>query len=82
MTIQVTVDPLEWRISQDTANIVVVSLANTIGAAESVLRVASTDHDKLKSVKRMKVGLEREEIGFRFFILFFDANHLLLALGN
>ncbi|CAL5210442.1 unnamed protein product [Lathyrus oleraceus] len=46
MTIQVPVDPLEWQISQDTANTIVASLANTVGAAESVLRVAATGHDK------------------------------------
>ena len=39
-------DPLEWQISQDTANTIVAWLANTIGAAESVLRVAATGHDK------------------------------------
>ncbi|TKY64705.1 Reticulon protein B22 [Spatholobus suberectus] len=46
MNIQVPVDPLEWQISQDTANAMVAWLANTIGAAESVLRVAATGHDK------------------------------------
>ncbi|GAB2293062.1 Reticulon-like protein B22 [Dionaea muscipula] len=44
--IQVPVDPLEWQISQDTANNIVACLANTVGAAESVLRVAATGHDK------------------------------------
>ncbi|KAB5543902.1 hypothetical protein DKX38_012014 [Salix brachista] len=43
---QVPVDPLEWQISQDTANSIVAWFANTIGAAESVLRVAATGHDK------------------------------------
>uniref|UniRef100_A0A0E0ASD9 Reticulon domain-containing protein n=2 Tax=Oryza TaxID=4527 RepID=A0A0E0ASD9_9ORYZ len=42
----VPVDPLEWQISQEMANSIVASLANTIGAAESVLRVAATGHDK------------------------------------
>ncbi|XP_050223851.1 reticulon-like protein B23 [Mercurialis annua] len=46
MNISVPVDPLEWQISQDTANSIVASFANTIGAAESVLRVAATGHDK------------------------------------
>ncbi|XP_022150304.1 reticulon-like protein B22 [Momordica charantia] len=46
MNISVPVDPLEWQISQDTANGLVAWLANTIGAAESVLRVAATGHDK------------------------------------
>ena len=39
-------DPLEWQISQDTANSVFACLANTVGATESVLRVAATGHDK------------------------------------
>lgn len=43
---RVPVDPLEWQISQDTANTIVASFANTVGAAESVLRVAATGHDK------------------------------------
>ncbi|XP_072969912.1 reticulon-like protein B23 [Typha angustifolia] len=46
MSISVPVDPLEWQISQDTANSIAACLANTIGAAESVLRVAATGHDK------------------------------------
>ncbi|WVZ25507.1 hypothetical protein V8G54_004051 [Vigna mungo] len=44
--IAVPVDPLEWQISEDTANAIVAWLANTVGAAESVLRVAATGHDK------------------------------------
>lgn len=43
---RVPVDPLEWQISQDTANSLFACLANTVGAAESVLRVAATGHDK------------------------------------
>ncbi|XWS11634.1 hypothetical protein CRYUN_Cryun37aG0015600 [Craigia yunnanensis] len=46
MNISVPVDPLEWQISQDAANNIVAWLANTVGAAESVLRVAATGHDK------------------------------------
>ncbi|KAM6589843.1 hypothetical protein CsatA_012448 [Cannabis sativa] len=46
LSLLVPVDPLEWQISQDTANTVVACLANTVGAAESVLRVAATGHDK------------------------------------
>ncbi|XP_031505690.1 reticulon-like protein B23 isoform X1 [Nymphaea colorata] len=46
MKISVPVDPLEWQISQETANGVAACLANTVGAAESVLRVAATGHDK------------------------------------
>nr|XP_018676635.1 PREDICTED: reticulon-like protein B23 isoform X6 [Musa acuminata subsp. malaccensis] len=51
MNISVPVDPLEWQISQDTANTIVACLANTVGAAESVLRVAATGHDKRLFVK-------------------------------
>ncbi|XP_018839301.1 reticulon-like protein B22 [Juglans regia] len=46
INISVPVDPLEWQISQDAANSIAARLANTIGAAESVLRVAATGHDK------------------------------------
>lgn len=46
-------DPLEWQISQDTASNIVARLANTVGAAEAVLRVAATGHDKRLFVKAM-----------------------------
>ncbi|XAR49783.1 hypothetical protein NMG60_11003922, partial [Bertholletia excelsa] len=46
INISVPVDPLEWQISQDTANSIFACLANTVGAAESVLRVAANGHDK------------------------------------
>ncbi|KAK1402655.1 Reticulon domain-containing protein [Heracleum sosnowskyi] len=46
INISVPVDPLEWQISQDTANSIFACLANTIGAAESVLRIAATGQDK------------------------------------
>lgn len=46
MNIAVPVDPLHWQISQDAASSLFASLANTLGAAESVLRVAATGHDK------------------------------------
>ncbi|XP_011625759.1 reticulon-like protein B22 [Amborella trichopoda] len=46
INIAVPVDPLEWQISQETANGIAAWMANTIGAAESVLRVAATGHDK------------------------------------
>ncbi|KAF8389459.1 hypothetical protein HHK36_026154 [Tetracentron sinense] len=46
INISVPVDPLEWQISQETANGFVACWANTVGAAESVLRVAATGHDK------------------------------------
>ncbi|XP_047334975.1 reticulon-like protein B22 isoform X2 [Impatiens glandulifera] len=51
MNISVPVDPLEWQISQDSATNMFACLANTIGAAESVLRVAATGHDKRLFVK-------------------------------
>lgn len=37
---------MEWQISLNTANCMAECLANTVGAAESVLRVAATGHDK------------------------------------
>ncbi|KAL3618119.1 Reticulon-like protein B22 [Castilleja foliolosa] len=46
MNIAVPVDPLHWQISQDAATSLFACLANTLGAAESVLRVAATGHDK------------------------------------
>ncbi|CAA2966602.1 reticulon B22 [Olea europaea subsp. europaea] len=46
MNVAVPVDPLEWQISQEAANSIFACLANTVGAAESVLRVAATGHDK------------------------------------
>ncbi|XP_030465247.1 reticulon-like protein B22 [Syzygium oleosum] len=51
LNISVPVDPLEWQISQDTASSIVACLANTVGATESVLRVAATGHDKRLFVK-------------------------------
>ncbi|KAL5974187.1 Reticulon-like protein B22 [Asimina triloba] len=51
MNISVPVDPLEWQISQDAANGIVACMANTVGAAESVLRVAAAGHDKRLFVK-------------------------------
>ncbi|KAI4326207.1 hypothetical protein MLD38_031544 [Melastoma candidum] len=46
LNISVPVDPLEWQISQETACGFVACIANTLGAAESVLRVAATGDDK------------------------------------
>lgn len=46
MNIAVPVDPLHWQISQEAASSLFACLANTLGAAESVLRVAATGHDK------------------------------------
>ncbi|THF97147.1 hypothetical protein TEA_025551 [Camellia sinensis var. sinensis] len=48
----VPVDPLEWQISQDTTNSIFACLANAVGAAESVLRVVATGHDKWLFLKR------------------------------
>ncbi|MCO5607105.1 hypothetical protein L7F22_061297 [Adiantum nelumboides] len=44
--ISVPIDPLEWEVSQDTANRVAACIANVVGAAESVLRVAAKGEDK------------------------------------
>ena len=48
-------DPLEWQISQDTASNIVARLDNTVGAAESVLSVAATGHDKMLFLKAISV---------------------------
>lgn len=52
-------DPLEWQISQDSANSIAACLANTIGAAESVLRVAATGHDKRLFLKVLLCKLKQ-----------------------
>ncbi|XP_015894155.3 reticulon-like protein B22 [Ziziphus jujuba] len=82
MNISVPVDPLEWQISQDTANSIVAWLANTVGAAESVLRVAATGHDKrlfvkvvfclyiLSSLGRLASGLTVAYAGLCLFCLY------------
>ncbi|GFP91059.1 reticulon-like protein b23 [Phtheirospermum japonicum] len=44
MNIAVPIDPLHWQISQDASTSLFACLANTLGAAESVLRVATTGH--------------------------------------
>jgi hypothetical protein len=72
----VPVDPLEWQISQEMANSIVASLANTIGAAESVLRVAATGHDKKLF---FKVRLEHIP-DFEYKVLKFFKLHMLLIL--
>lgn len=59
-------DPLEWQISQDTANSIVAWLANTVGAAESVLRVAATGHDKRLF---LKVTLNLIQFYFHFYMV-------------
>ncbi|CDY57942.1 BnaA07g38420D [Brassica napus] len=55
LNVSVPVDPLEWQISQDTASNIVARLANTVGAAEAVLRVAATGHDKRLFVKARRL---------------------------
>ncbi|XVE96465.1 hypothetical protein REPUB_Repub02eG0224300 [Reevesia pubescens] len=42
----VPVDPLEWQISHYATNSFVACLANIVGAAESVLKVAAMGHEK------------------------------------
>nr|VDD58741.1 unnamed protein product [Brassica oleracea] len=44
-----------WQISQDTASNIVARLDNTVGAAESVLSVAATGHDKMLFLKAISV---------------------------
>lgn len=44
--VSVPIDPLEWEVSQETANRVAACIANVVGAAESVLRVAANGEDK------------------------------------
>ncbi|CAN6907272.1 unnamed protein product, partial [Brassica oleracea] len=51
----VPVDPLDWQISQDTASNIVARLDNTVGAAESVLSVAATGHDKMLFLKAISI---------------------------
>ncbi|XP_057968611.1 reticulon-like protein B23 isoform X1 [Malania oleifera] len=85
MNISVPVDPLEWQISQDTATSIVACLANTIGAAESVLRVAATGHDKrlflkvvatlyvLSALGRVVSGVTVAYVGLCLFCLYLFA---------
>ncbi|MED6107275.1 Reticulon-like protein B22 [Stylosanthes scabra] len=86
MNIEVPVDPLEWQISQDTANTIVACLANTVGAAESVLRVAATGHDKrlffkvifslyvLSALGRLALGITVAYAGLCLFCLYMLAD--------
>lgn len=46
LRLTIPVDPLEWQVSRDAANDMAACLANTIGAAEGVLRVAARGRDK------------------------------------
>ncbi|CAM6098393.1 unnamed protein product [Calypogeia fissa] len=43
--LSIPVDPLEWQVSPEVANDIAACLANTIGAAEGVLRVAASGSD-------------------------------------
>ncbi|GLU21865.1 hypothetical protein SLE2022_379770 [Rubroshorea leprosula] len=88
MNISVPVDPLEWQISQDTANSIFAWLANTIGATESVLRVAATGQDKrlffkvvvslyiLSALGRLVSGMTIAYAGLCFFCLCMFAENL------
>uniref|UniRef100_A0A0V0I1Z3 Putative reticulon-like protein B22-like n=1 Tax=Solanum chacoense TaxID=4108 RepID=A0A0V0I1Z3_SOLCH len=90
MNISVPVDPLEWQISQDAANMFFACLANTIGAAESVLRVAATGYDKrlflkvvaalyvLSSLGRIASGVTIAYAGLCFLCLYMLAENLQL----
>ncbi|XP_008228418.1 PREDICTED: reticulon-like protein B23 isoform X2 [Prunus mume] len=69
MNISVPVDPLEWHISQDTARSIVAWLANTIGAAESVLRVAATGHDKRLFFKVALHAISFGTVGVRIMLV-------------
>ncbi|XP_028790525.1 reticulon-like protein B22 [Neltuma alba] len=91
MNISVPVDPLEWQITQDTANSIVAWFVNTIGAAESVLRVAATGHDKrlflkvifclyvLSALGRLALGATVAYAGLCLFCLymFMECSHSL-----
>ncbi|KAI3803280.1 hypothetical protein L1987_31430 [Smallanthus sonchifolius] len=90
MNIQVPVDPLEWQISQDTANTFFACLANTVGATESVLRVAATGHDKrlflkvvvilymLSALGRLVSGVTVSYAGVSLFCLYILAENSTL----
>lgn len=41
----IPVDPLEWQVTPEVANDVAACVANTVGAAEGVLRVAASGRD-------------------------------------
>ncbi|KAK3004326.1 hypothetical protein RJ639_018550 [Escallonia herrerae] len=87
MNILVPVDPLEWQLSQDTANSIFACLTNTIGATESVLRVAATGHDKrlflkvvaslymLSTLGRMVSGVTVAYAGLCLFCLYILAEN-------
>ncbi|KAL2620274.1 hypothetical protein R1flu_000479 [Riccia fluitans] len=43
--ISIPIDPLEWQVTPDSANDIAACVANTVGAAEGVLRVAASGRD-------------------------------------
>ncbi|OAE33522.1 hypothetical protein AXG93_1467s1240 [Marchantia polymorpha subsp. ruderalis] len=43
--VSIPVDPLEWQVTPEVANDVAACVANTVGAAEGVLRVAASGRD-------------------------------------
>lgn len=51
--VSVPIDPLEWEVSQETADRVAACIASAVGAAESVLRVAAKGQDKKLFLKVM-----------------------------
>nr|KYP53861.1 Reticulon-like protein B22 [Cajanus cajan] len=85
INIQVPVDPLEWQISQESANAIVAWFANTVGAAESVFRVAATGHDKrlflkvifslyvLSAIGRLALGVTVAYAGLCLYCLYMFA---------
>ncbi|CAN1139513.1 Reticulon-like protein B22 [Linum perenne] len=81
LNISLPVDPLEWQISQDTANTIVAWFANTIGAAESVLRVAATGHDKRLFFKEHSMILLRRTL-IEPFLQVVICLYVLSALGR
>ncbi|BBN15386.1 hypothetical protein MPTK1_6g19200 [Marchantia polymorpha subsp. ruderalis] len=45
LNLAIPVDPLEWQVTPEVANDVAACVANTVGAAEGVLRVAASGRD-------------------------------------
>ena len=82
-------------MTEETANTIVAGFANTVGAAESVLRVAATGHDKrlffkvvislifFSAIGRIAPGHTVAYTGnhsFFFFFFFIPANTILTVL--
>lgn len=59
----VPMDPVEWQISPETANCIAATLANVMGALESVLRVAASGSDKKLFLKVVGVLFLLSAIG-------------------